>query len=61
MKVSQLTRTLTKAGCFVVRHGGNHDIWFSPVTGETSAVPRHGSQELHKGTLDSILKKLLGH
>lgn len=60
MKVSQLTRALTKAGCFVKRHGGNHDVWFSPKTGLTAVVPRHGSEELKFGTLRNIQKRLLG-
>lgn len=46
MKTSQLLRKLTQAGCYVVRHGGNHDIWFSPTTKLKCPVPRHGSREV---------------
>lgn len=60
MKVSQLTRMLSRAGCFVKRHGGDHDIWYSPITGKIDEVPRHGSEEVKKGTLRRILKNLLG-
>jgi predicted RNA binding protein YcfA (HicA-like mRNA interferase family) len=31
---------LEEAGCWFVRHGkGDHDIWYSPVTGRTLTVP----------------------
>lgn len=42
----------------IYRHGGSHDIWINPVTGARAAVPRHGTEEVKKGTLRSILKKL---
>lgn len=30
---------LSKHGCTFVRHGkGDHDIWYSPITGQTFAV-----------------------
>ena len=60
MKTSQLLRKLTQAGCYVVRHGGNHDIWFSPTTKLKCPVPRHGSREASRKTYDSILERLLG-
>ena len=50
MKYKQLIAELTALGCYVVRHGANHDIWFSPKTGCRCAVPRHGSKEVPKGT-----------
>lgn len=56
MKVSELVRMLTKAGCFIHRHGSNHDIWYSPITKQTFPVPRHESQEMRDGTLKSIRK-----
>ena len=60
MKFNQLTRRLNKAGCFVVRNGGAHDIWYSPITGKLSPVPRHGTQEVPKGLLRKLEKVLLG-
>lgn len=30
---------LKEAGCYFVRHGkGDHDVWYSPITGRTVAV-----------------------
>lgn len=30
---------LTRSGCTFVRHGkGDHDIWYSPITGQNFAV-----------------------
>lgn len=40
MKYKQLIAELTALGCYVVRHGANHDIWFSPKTGCRCAVPK---------------------
>lgn len=54
MKYSQLGAELRAAGCYVVRHGGNHDLWFSPKTGKTFTVARHGSKEVPLGTLKNI-------
>ena len=60
MKTSQLTKLLKAAGCSIVRHGGNHDIWYSPITGLQRPVPRHGSQEVHTGLQKTLEKDLLG-
>ena len=59
MKVSELVRVLTKAGCFINRLGANHDIWYSQITKQTFPVSRHGSQELRDGTL-KIIKEMAG-
>jgi len=61
MKVNELTRELRKAGCFLLRHGARHDVWYSPITKKTTRISRHGSEELKPKTLRSILKDLLGH
>ena len=60
MKVSELVRVLTKAGCFIHRHGANHDIWYSPKTGNKFALSRHGKQEVPTGMERKARKVLLG-
>ncbi len=60
MKYNELQRELRKAGCYLLHHGGDHDMWFSPITGQKIAVPRHGSKEIPKGTLKSLYRGLLG-
>ncbi|MBD9177947.1 MAG: type II toxin-antitoxin system HicA family toxin [Odoribacter splanchnicus] len=57
MKTSELIKLLLAAGCYIVRNGGNHDIWFSPITGNKFPVGRHQSQEVPKGTERSIRKQ----
>lgn len=59
MKTSALTAELLAAGCYVVRRGGNHDIWYSPLTKTKAAVPRHPSKEIPPGT-ELKIRKLLG-
>ena len=59
MKKSELIRTLKKAGCFLSRHGKEHDKWTNPVTGKSERVPRHAG-EVPTGTALKILKKLVG-
>ena len=49
MKYNQFIAELTAAGCYVSRHGANHDIWYSPITGELFPIPRHGGKEVPKG------------
>ena len=60
MKYNQLFAELTAAGCSVLRHGSNHDIWFSPLTGNRFSLPRHGGQEVPKGMERKARKVLLG-
>jgi mRNA interferase HicA len=57
MKVSEFKRRIEAIGCVLVRNGANHDIYKSPRTGQMFPVPRHGSQEIPKGTLKSMEKK----
>ncbi|MDR0973815.1 MAG: type II toxin-antitoxin system HicA family toxin [Prevotellaceae bacterium] len=57
MKTSELIKILSANGCYFLSHGGRHDRWFSPITGKTFPVPRHGSQEIPKGTERSIRKR----
>lgn len=56
MKTSEAVRKLSDAGCYIVRHGANHDVWFSPITGKEFLVPRHGAKELPTGTANKIMK-----
>lgn len=60
MKTNQFVKRLKAAGCRLVRHGAEHDIWYSPVTGRSDRVPRHGSKEVGKGLLKSLERTLLG-
>jgi len=56
MKTSEATRKLADAGYYFVEHGKEHDCWFSPITQKRFRLPRHGVQELAKGTKQSIEK-----
>ena len=58
MKTHEFTKKISKAGCYITRHGKKHDIWLNPKTGGETTVDRHGSQELAKGTVDGMLKDL---
>ena len=37
----ELKKHLQKAGCRFERQGGDHEIWWSPVTGVRFVVDRH--------------------
>lgn len=54
MKYSELEKLLRKAGCYILKEGANHTIWFSPITGKQFPVGRHKSQDVKTGTLKSI-------
>ena len=60
MSYNEFVRRLKAAKCRLVRHGSDHDIWYSPITGLTERVPRHGSKEIHKGLLKTLEKRLPG-
>ena len=51
MKHNQLYNELTKAGCFITRHGAEHDEWFNPRNGMKIRIPRHGSHEVKMSVL----------
>lgn len=56
MKTSELIKILKKNGCYLLRNGKKHDIWYSPKTKKQFSVPRHLSQDIPKGTYNSIKK-----
>lgn len=56
-KVSELLRKLKKDGWYLHRHGKKHDLYRHPTKKSELVIPRHGSKELAKGTLNSILKE----
>lgn len=57
MKRVQLIKELEKSGCYLKRHGGKHDIYINPKTGQVTPIPRH--REI-KDTLCKLIKKQLG-
>ncbi len=56
MKVSELLKLLRKNGIAFHSSGGNHDIYYSPITNKKFPVPRHLSKEIPTGTLKKIMK-----
>ncbi|WP_425542742.1 type II toxin-antitoxin system HicA family toxin [Algoriphagus jejuensis] len=56
MKYSELEKLCKKAGCYWVRDGSNHPIWYSPSTGKHFQLSHHKSQEVKTGTLGKIKK-----
>ena len=58
MTTSELIRLLKNIGCQIKRHGSNHDIWYSPKTGQTERIWRHPNKEVPTGTANAILKKM---
>ncbi len=58
MKRQDLIRRLEESGCVLVRHGGRHDWYRNPKTGQSQPVPRH--REINEHVARNILKKLKG-
>lgn len=56
MKTQELLKILKKNGCYLLRHGSNHDIWFSPLSNKQFPIPRHKA-EIKMGTLNNIFKE----
>lgn len=54
MKTSELLKKLKQNGCYFLRHGKRHDIWFSPITNKQFPIPRY-KDEVKSGTSRSIL------
>jgi len=57
MKRVLLIRYLESHGCFLLRHGARHDIWFNPNNGKRQPVPRHADID---DQLAKHIKKFLG-
>jgi len=55
MKYSELERKLKNAGCYHVRDGKKHPVWYSPITKKEFLTSHHKNQEVKKGTLNNIL------
>lgn len=56
MTYAELKRLLKKNGCYLLREGRNHEIWFSPITKKQFQIGRHSKEEVASGTLNSIKK-----
>lgn len=56
MKNSELIRLLKSKGCYFVKHGKEHDKWFSKINNQYFRVLRH-AKEVKTGTVEAILKK----
>ncbi|NDV65895.1 type II toxin-antitoxin system HicA family toxin [Bacteroides sp. 224] len=56
MKYSEVEKKVSKYGCYFVRQGKKHPIWFSPITGKEFQLSNHRSEEVKFGTLKSISK-----
>lgn len=41
MKLRKLLKNLEEQGCFLLRQGGNHTIFYNPANGKISSIPRH--------------------
>ncbi|MGZ3632830.1 MAG: type II toxin-antitoxin system HicA family toxin [Parachlamydiaceae bacterium] len=52
MKKKDLEKKLSRAGWWLARHGGNHDIWTNGNT--TTQIPRH--PEVNELLAKSIIK-----
>ncbi|MCH7497848.1 MAG: type II toxin-antitoxin system HicA family toxin [Candidatus Marinimicrobia bacterium] len=56
MKRRELVKELSAAGCYLKRHGRNHDIYANPRSGRQAPVPRHSEI---KDSLYRLIRKQL--
>jgi len=56
VKRDDLVRQLLAAGCLLLRHGGRHDIYVNPRSGQKQPVPRH--REIDEALAKHIFKFL---
>jgi predicted RNA binding protein YcfA (HicA-like mRNA interferase family) len=54
MKYSEVEQKLKKAGCYEDGEMNGHPMWYSPLTDKYFKMSHHKSQEVAKGTLNSI-------
>ena len=56
MKRNKLIRHLEEHGCYLLREGSNHSLYFNPENHAISTVPRH--RDVKKFTAQKICKDL---
>jgi len=56
MKRGKLIKHLSANGCYLLREGGRHSIYYNPISGKTSAIPRH--PEIKQFIAEKICKDL---
>ncbi len=56
MKRRDLISQLEQFGCYLIRHGGKHDIYHNPNNGKTEPIPRH--REINERLAKKIIKSL---
>ncbi len=57
MNRGEFVRLLLQQGCVLLRHGGRHDIFLNPATGQKQPVPRHAEID---NALARHIRKYLG-
>jgi predicted RNA binding protein YcfA (HicA-like mRNA interferase family) len=59
MKYGELTRKLTRLGCYPTRHGaGSHEIWRNSANGQQVPIPYHRTKDIGTTLLARILRGL---
>jgi predicted RNA binding protein YcfA (HicA-like mRNA interferase family) len=56
MKRRDLVKTITSAGCILVRHGKRQYLYKNPSSGKKQPVPRHG--EIDEDLARHIIREL---
>ena len=56
MKRNKLIQHLEKQGCFLLREGGSHSLYFNPSNSKISTIPRH--RDIKRFTAVKICKDL---
>ena len=56
MRTAELLKILKRHGVFLLREGGRHSLYYSPLTGKKIPVSRH-AREIPAGTALRILKE----
>ncbi|MHC6201861.1 type II toxin-antitoxin system HicA family toxin [Breznakiellaceae bacterium SP9] len=51
-----MIKKIISIGAVFVRHGGNHDVYRNPRTGEIEEVPRH--PDVNESLAKSIIKTM---
>ncbi len=58
MKWKELIKIAEAHGYRLVKHGKKHDRYYNPETDDDILIERHGSQEVRKGLMLALKKKI---
>lgn len=57
MRYSELEKLIKQAGCYILKEGANHSIWYSPITQKNSRWDGTGRKKFRREPLNQSKRR----